>query len=75
MLHHNMSSSPLPLDERFSKALHHSARVWRQTLDRRLKDLGMGQAGWLTIACAAASDGNASARARKQQARTERKAH
>jgi MarR family transcriptional regulator for hemolysin len=44
------------LDERFSKALHYTARAWRQSLDRRLKDLGLGQAGWLTIACAAASE-------------------
>ena len=38
------------LEERFSAALHHSARAWRQALDRRLKDLGVGQAGWMAIA-------------------------
>ena len=41
------------LEERFSIALHHTARVWRQALDARLKDLGMGQAGWMAIACVA----------------------
>ena len=41
------------VQERFSIALHHSARVWRLALDRRLKHLGLGQAGWLTIAMAA----------------------
>lgn len=39
-----------PLEERFSAALHHAARAWRQALDRRLKDLGVGQAGWMAIA-------------------------
>jgi MarR family transcriptional regulator for hemolysin len=38
------------LEERFSSALHHTARAWRQALDRRLKDLGVGQAGWMAIA-------------------------
>jgi len=37
-------------EERFSMALHHTARIWRQGIDRRLKDLGVGQAGWLAIA-------------------------
>ncbi|MFT7724018.1 MAG: MarR family transcriptional regulator [Roseateles sp.] len=37
-------------EERFSMALHHMARAWRQALDRRLKDLGVGQAGWMAIA-------------------------
>ncbi len=37
-------------EERFSMALHNTARVWRQAIDRRLKDLGVGQAGWLAIA-------------------------
>ncbi|HVZ29930.1 MAG TPA: MarR family transcriptional regulator [Asticcacaulis sp.] len=36
--------------ERFSHALHTSARMWRVALDRRLKDLGISQAGWLSIA-------------------------
>lgn len=42
-----------PLDERFSTSLHYTARLWRLVLDRRLKDLGLGQAGWMTIAMAA----------------------
>jgi MarR family transcriptional regulator for hemolysin len=37
-------------EERFSMALHNTARIWRQAIDRRLKDLGVGQAGWLAIA-------------------------
>lgn len=42
-------------EERFSMALHHTTRVWRQALDRRLKDLGVGQAGWMAIATIAKS--------------------
>jgi len=38
------------LEERFTAALHHTSRAWRQALDRRLKDLGVGQAGWMAIA-------------------------
>lgn len=38
------------LEERFSMALHNTARVWRQAIDRRLKDVGVGQAGWMAIA-------------------------
>lgn len=41
------------LEERFSNALHSTARAWRQAVDRRLKDLGVSQASWLTIAVAA----------------------
>jgi len=37
-------------EERFSMALHLTTRIWRQALDRRLKDLGVGQAGWMAIA-------------------------
>ncbi|WP_200954022.1 MarR family winged helix-turn-helix transcriptional regulator [Massilia sp. Root351] len=43
----------LSLDERFSHALHTTARAWRLALDRRLKDLGMGQASWMAIAAVA----------------------
>ena len=42
--------------ERFSRALHHGARTWRQLLDKRLKHLGIGQSGWMTIAMVAKSD-------------------
>jgi MarR family transcriptional regulator for hemolysin len=35
--------------ERFSAALHHSARGWRQALDRRLKYLGLSLSSWLAI--------------------------
>jgi MarR family transcriptional regulator for hemolysin len=41
------------IEERFSIALHHTARAWRQALDVRLKDLGVGQAGWMAIAIVA----------------------
>jgi len=41
------------LEERFSGALHNASRAWRQALDRRLKFLGVSQAGWMTIAVAA----------------------
>ncbi len=41
------------LEERFSDALHSTARSWRQAIDRRLKYLGMSQASWMTIAVAA----------------------
>jgi MarR family transcriptional regulator for hemolysin len=37
-------------EERFSMAMHNTTRIWRQALDRRLKDLGVSQAGWLAIA-------------------------
>jgi len=37
-------------EERFSNALHNAARMWRLALDRRLKDLGISQAGWLSVA-------------------------
>jgi MarR family transcriptional regulator for hemolysin len=46
-------ATALTLEERFSAALHNSARSWRLQLDRRLKDLGMSQASWMTIAVAA----------------------
>ena len=42
--------------ERFSRALHNTARAWRQALDRRMKDLGLSQASWLAIATLAKSD-------------------
>jgi MarR family transcriptional regulator for hemolysin len=41
------------LEERFSNALHGTARAWRQAVDRRLKYLGVSQASWMTIAFAA----------------------
>src|SRR6202158_3418830 len=41
------------LEERFANALHGTARSWRQAIDRRLKYLGVSQAGWMTIAVAA----------------------
>jgi MarR family transcriptional regulator for hemolysin len=41
------------LEERFADALHATARVWRQAVDRRLKCLGVSQASWMTIAVAA----------------------
>jgi MarR family transcriptional regulator for hemolysin len=44
------------LEERFSRALHSTSRAWRLALDRRLKDLGVSQASWLTIAVAARAE-------------------
>jgi MarR family transcriptional regulator for hemolysin len=49
--------------ERFSAALHTTARSWRIGLDARLKDLGVGQSGWLTIAMIAKSKSDLSQRA------------
>ena len=43
------------IEERFSSALHNTARGWRLLVDRRLKDLSMSQASWLTVAVAAKS--------------------
>lgn len=50
-----MSSLPESAGERFSAALHTSARLWRLALDKRLKHLGIGQSGWITIAMVAKS--------------------
>jgi len=37
-------------EERFTTALHHAYRGWRAALDRRMRDLGISQAGWVAIA-------------------------
>jgi MarR family transcriptional regulator for hemolysin len=37
------------LEERFSSALHNTARAWKAAVDRRLKYLGLSQASWTTI--------------------------
>jgi MarR family transcriptional regulator for hemolysin len=52
-----------PLGERFSAALHATARDWRLLIDKRLKHLGIGQAGWMTIAMIAKSGAPMSQRA------------
>jgi len=44
------------IDERFTAALHNTARAWRQAMDRRLKSCRVSQAGWMTIAVAAQSN-------------------
>jgi len=44
-----MANYSLP-EERFSHALHTSARIWRALLDKRMRDLGVSQAGWLAVA-------------------------
>ena len=41
------------IEERFSAALHGSARAWRQAVDRRLRHLGISQASWMAIALTA----------------------
>ncbi|MFC5549175.1 MarR family winged helix-turn-helix transcriptional regulator [Massilia aerilata] len=51
------------LPERFAIALHATARAWRLGLDARLKNLGIGQAGWLAIAAIAKSTPELSQRA------------
>jgi len=38
------------IEERFSAALHGTARAWRLAIDRRLKHLGITQASWMAIA-------------------------
>jgi len=43
----------LSVEETFSRALHMTARQWRAALDRRLRDLDMSEAAWMTIAAAA----------------------
>jgi MarR family transcriptional regulator for hemolysin len=50
-----MSDLPDSAEERFSAALHGTARAWRLAIDKRLKHLGIGQAGWMTIAMVAKS--------------------
>jgi MarR family transcriptional regulator for hemolysin len=44
------------LQQRFSSALHSTARSWRQAIDARLKDLGISQAGWMAIAMVAKAE-------------------
>jgi MarR family transcriptional regulator for hemolysin len=44
------------IDERFSYALHTTARMWRAALDDRMKDLGISQSGWMAIALIAKKD-------------------
>lgn len=58
-----MSNLPETFEERFSSALHTSARLWRLALDKRLKHLGIGQSGWMTIAMIAKSNEPLSQRA------------
>ena len=52
-----------PLGERFSAAVHNTARGWRLLIDKQLKHLGIGQAGWMTIAMVAKCTGPLSQRA------------
>jgi MarR family transcriptional regulator for hemolysin len=49
--------------ERFSAAVHSTARGWRLLIDKHLKHLGIGQAGWMTIAMIAKSGAPMSQRA------------
>ena len=44
------------LGERFSGALHNASRAWRAAIDRRLRELGLSQAGWMALAMAAKAD-------------------
>ena len=47
MTRHDRISSA---EEHFTTALHHAYRGWRAALDRRMRDLGISQAGWVAIA-------------------------
>jgi MarR family transcriptional regulator for hemolysin len=59
-----MSDLPeYPSGERFSAALHSTARGWRLLIDKQLKHLGISQAGWMTIAMIAKSAAPMSQRA------------
>ena len=40
------------LTERFESALYNAAKCWRHAVDRRLKYIGIGLTGWMTIAAA-----------------------
>ena len=44
-------------EERFTTALHGAYRAWRTALDKRMKDLGISQAGWVAVAYIAKADG------------------
>lgn len=46
----------ISLEERFSTALHTTARTWKAAINRRLKFLGLSQAGWTTIAAIAKAE-------------------
>lgn len=46
----------VPLDERFTQALHAASRAWRQALERHLKAHGLTSAGWSAIAAVAAAE-------------------
>ena len=46
----------ISLEERFSIALHTTARTWKAAINRRLKYLGLSQASWTTIAAIAKAD-------------------
>jgi MarR family transcriptional regulator for hemolysin len=48
------------LEERFSGALHCTARAWKTAVDRRLKYLGLSQASWTTVAVVAMAGENLS---------------
>lgn len=43
-------------EERFSNALHNTARAWKAAINRRLKYLGLSQASWTTITTIAKAD-------------------
>jgi MarR family transcriptional regulator, transcriptional regulator for hemolysin len=51
------------MDERFTAAVHNCARSWRLAIDKRLKHLGIGQSGWMTIAMIAKAPAPLSQRA------------
>ena len=46
----------VPLDERFTQALHGGARAWRAALERHLKARGLTVAGWSAVAAVSGCD-------------------
>lgn len=43
-------------EEHFALAVQHAAHAWRRALDRRLRDLGLGRSGWMTISVIARAE-------------------
>jgi MarR family transcriptional regulator for hemolysin len=46
------SRKAFDLNERFENALRNTATAWLQSVDRRLRRLGISRVGWMTIAAA-----------------------
>lgn len=44
------------IEEQFTLSVHQAAHSWRRALDRRLRDLGLGRSGWMTISVIARAE-------------------